>query len=406
MINLIGIFFTILLSAWFAGVEIVFLSFNKVYLPAWVNQKKKGAYSVEFLIKHPERYLVTTLTGNNIVNVAYSSLVTLFIVQFGLSKLFIVIVAPLILLIFGEVLPKSIARQSADRIVLKAGIMLYIFRLALFPVIRIIEIAVSSFCNYLNISIDEMGIVLKKSQLSAVVKEAVEKGEIPSRSNVLIQGILRIGEQKVSDIMTPRTEITGVNLKSSIVKNMEIILKSGYSRFPCYNGDLDSVFGVVSTKSFLKPISSLAFVIYPIAMVPSNLHLLKLLGWFRKNKTNFAGVVDEYGGFAGIVTLEDLIEEMVGPIQDEFDLDNLELKRISKNVWIVHARMRLSHLASVTGFSPKSNGMNTVGGLVNMIESGIPTVGKVINLPEGVITILRANPKGVEFVRLTVRDVD
>jgi len=399
--QLIGILVTILLSAWFAGAETAFLSFNKLYLPTWLNKKKKGAGSVEYLVNHPERFLVTTLTGNNIINVLYASLIALYLTKYGVSEQAIVIIAPLILLIAGEAVPKTIARQTADRIILPVGSGLVGIRLALWPITRLLELGVLRLQQRLGLSKTDMGRMLSRAEITAAIQEAGQKGDIPIASRPLIRGLLRISEERVSDIMTPRTAVVGLALKTPIDEARRVMQESGFSNLPCYKDDLDDVAGVVTVKLLLSSVADLTSAMQPLPMIPESLPVIKLLVWFRHQNTNFAGVIDEYGGFAGIVTREDLVEEMVGPIQDEYDLKNTGMIQITKHVWWINAHTKLSQIAMLTGFEPKAEHAS-IGGLVTELAGDIPEVGTLFELHDGIIQVMRADQQGVRMVRLTL----
>jgi len=404
-VQLTGILITIILSGWFAGAETVFLCFNKLYLPAWLRRKEKGAESVDFMIKRPERFLVTTLVGNNIVNVAYSSIIALYLASYGFSEQSIVIIAPLILLILGEAVPKTIARQVASKIILPVGRILFLFRYLIIPIARPLEGLIVTFQQRLGLSETEMGQVLSRAEITAAIEEAGKKGDLPVASKPLIRGLLNIGEKNVSDIMTPRTSVLGLSINTPVEEALEIILKSGFSTFPCFERDLDDVVGFVSANSFLVAVPDLKSVMKPLPSVPESVSVIGLLSWFRRNRTGFAGVIDEYGGFAGVVTREDLIEEMIGPVQDEHDFHDLGMWQITERVWLIDGQTKLSQVSLLTGFELQSQHATSVGGFLTRIEGDIPGTGKLFNVNGGTFRVMQADPRGVKLVRLTLKNV-
>ena len=403
--QLLGILITIILSGWFAGAETVFLCFNKLYLPGWHRQNKKGAASVEFMIQRPERFLVTTLVGNNVVNVAYYSIIALYLASHGISEKSIVIIAPLILVIFGEAVPKTMARQIANKLILPVGRLLFGFRYSIFPIARPLEALIVGFQKRLGLSETEIGNVFSRSEITAAIEEAGEKGDLPVASKPLIRGLLNIGEKAVSDIMTPRTSVVVLSMDTPVEDALDLVLKTGISHFPCYEQDLDDVVGFISASSFLVEVPDLKSIIKPLPSVPESLSVIGLLSWFQRNRIGFAGVIDEYGGFAGVVTREDLIEEMIGPVQDEHDFQDQDMWQITESVWLINGQTKLSQVSLLTGFELDSPHANSIGGLLTSIEGDIPVTGKLFNVGGGTLRVMQADPKGVKLVRLTLKNV-
>lgn len=402
---MIVILITIVLSGWFAGAETAFLCFNKLYLPAWLRREEKGAKSVDFMIRRPERFLVTTLVGNSVVNVAYSSVVALYLVSHGFSEQSIVIIAPLILVVFGEVVPKTIARQVANRVILSVGRLLYGFRIVMIPIARPTEAMIASFQKRMGLSATELERFFSRSEITAAIEEAGQKGDLPVASKPLIRGLLNIGEKRVSDIMTPRTSVAALSLDMPVEKVLDIILTSGLSRFPCYERDLDNVVGFISAISFLRNVPDLKSIMKQLPSIPESVSVIRLLTWFQRNQTDFAGVVDEYGGFAGVVSREDLIEEMIGPIRDEHDFHEQGMWQITERVWLINGQAKLSQVSLLTGFELHAPHVTSIGGFLTSLEGDIPQTGKLFNVNGVTMRVMKADPRGVKLVRLTLRNV-
>ncbi len=398
----IGIIIAIILSAFFAGSETVFLSFSKVRLPGWMHAKVKGASRVEFLLHKPERFLVTTLTGNTVVNVAYSSLMAIFLTQRNFSEQTILILAPLILVIFGETLPKSFARQLADYFILKTGLFLYLSRWLLFPIAYPVEMIVRKIQQQLNLSEDDMGRMLSRAEIKSALDEAQQSGDLPSASQPLLRGMLEFETRTAKDITTPRTSVIAVELNTQLDQARQLMIESGFSHLPVYRGHLDDVFGMIIARDVLIAKKDIRSILTTLKTVPESLSLVDLLRWFKKEKTDFAGVIDEYGGFAGVVTVEDIVEEMFGPIDDEFDSEYTGIWQINDRTWLTDGRTRISHIGHRTGFNPNTS-CASIGGFISEHLGNIPLAGTIVNLPEAELRVIKADPRGVKLVRITLK---
>lgn len=400
-----GILLSLMLSAWFAGVETIFLSFNKNFLPVWKRERKHGSSSVDFLLKRPERFLVTTLTGNNLANVIFTSILTLNLTIIGVSERSIMIVAPVVLLLFGEAIPKSIARFNADKLILPMGRMLFVIRIIMFPAVKFIELLFHVLSRWLHISDFSEHKILSKADITNELTQANLSGSISVESRPMIRGLLKISEKRVSDIMTPRISIVGA--KSGITREaaIDIMLESGHSRLPYYENSIDNIVGLITARSLLASDSDIKSVITELPSVPAGITVVKLLAWFRKNRISFASVIDEYGGTAGIVSIEDLVEELVGPIQDEFDLSTPGVLKVTQNMWLINAHEKISHVQRITGIEITSDCATSMGGLVTELSGKIPKVGKVIKIDQCTLQVLQASPNGVGLVRLTTKHV-
>lgn len=405
-IDLAGILISIALSAWFAGAETVFLSFNKVYLPGWLRNNAKGAEAVNFLLDPPERFLVTTLTGNNLVNVLYSSLMAVFFTRQGFSEKSIFILAPLVLLIIGEVVPKTVGRQLADRLILPTGTLLSVARIILLPLSKPIEIILSKVQKALNLSQADLGQMLSRAEITSAIYDAGGKETLSFITQPMIRGIIRIGNQHASDLMTPRTLVQGLDVKTDISEALRIMLKSGYSRLLCFDGNMDSLVGVIFARDLLQASGKISEVTRPLPAVPASLSAFRLLAFFHNNNTNFAAVIDEYGGLAGVVSMEDLVEELIGPIEDEYDFKSSGIWKISNKAWLVSGNVKISQLSIRMGVEIPPVHASSVGGLIIELVNDIPETGFETEFANLLIKVIQADTRGVRLLRITRKDAN
>jgi len=402
-LQLTGILVSVLFSAWFAGSEIVFLSYNKALFQTWLHRGVKGTKRVNFLSKKPERFLITNLTGNNLSNVLYSSLFAIWFSKYGFSTEFIFLTAPIVLLILGEIIPKAIANQIADKAILIVGVVLYYFRIVLLPVVWMIEKSLAALQKWLGLPEMALDHMLNRSEITGTLYKAGQKGILPETGSKMLQRFVGITGRLVRDIMTPRTLVTGVSINTPVSQARRMILESGFSKLPVYGDDFDDIKGVISARDILTNPESLTEILHSLQLVPESLPVVSLISWMQKNHTSLTGVIDEFGGFAGIVTVEDLAEELVGVIDDEYDADNRECIRLSDKVWLVNGKMRLSILAQKLGFNPLQSKAVSLGGAIVNISGGIPDSGSIFEMPLVSLRVISADERGVRLVRITVK---
>ena len=403
---LTGILAALLLSAWFAGAETTFLSYNKVRFQAWLHGGVRGTRAVDFLSRNPERFLITTLTGNNLVNVLYSSLVAVWLARHGFSERVILIAAPLVLLVFGETIPKAIARQLANRSILVVGNILYWLRGAMWPFVGVVEALMNRLQKRLGLPHQTIGEALTRAEIADVLVNAGREGQFPVNTLTMLRRFFSISERRVKDIMTPRTAIVALAMDTSLSDARRKVIDSGFTRLPCYRDSIDEVEGVLVAHDLLKNPPNLTAVIRPLPMVPVSLPVVELVPWMNKRRCRLAGVVDEYGGLAGIVSSADIARELVGMIEDEYDVDDRDCIRLSDKIWLAQGRMRMSLLNQVIGFEPLKTKAASLGGAVMGITGGIPAVGDEFDLPEVKLRVIRADRSGVYLVRLTIKETD
>jgi len=359
---------------------------------------------VDFLSRNPERFLIITLIGNNLSNILYSSLIALYLIGFGVSEQLILVTAPLILLIFGENIPKAIARQSADRIIPTVGVILYWQRLFLWPITRLVEVVLIRMQRRMQIPEQAMGQALSRAEIASMLRIAGQEGLFPKNTGEILRRFFLLSERRVKDIMTPRTAVVALDLNTPTSEARQRIIDSGFTRLPCYRDEIDNITGVLVAHDLLKKPSDIQSIIRPLHSVPASLTVVELVSWMKRHRTSLAGVLDEYGGLAGIVTVDDIARELVGLIKDEYDTDDRECIHLSKKVWLVDGRTRMSLLTQRLGFEPFKEEAASLGGAVIRRFGSIPKVGDELNLPALKIRVIRADPRGVGLVRITIKE--
>lgn len=402
--QLAGIICAIVLAGWFAGAETVFLSFNKARLHAWRRAGVPGAERVWFLTEKPERYVGTTLIGTNLLAVIYSSLAAVWLESHRVPPIYIFTLPPLALLVLAEIVPKVIGRQLADRIILAVGWGLAWSRRLLYPAVALVEAGFSWVRRRWELGDSSVNLVLSRAEIATALDEAGSGGAISMASHTLVQRFFRLSELRVSDVMTPRTAIVGVPEGTPVGEARRRMITSGYSRLPVYRGSLDDIVGVVFAREMLSSPADLPEITRPLPMAPESMRVIKLLPWMRRQRASLAGVVDEFGGLAGIVGLDDLAQELVGPILDEYDSDAAECLQVTRRVWLAPGSARLSFISHRMGLDIHGVRARSLGGLVVELAGGIPRSGVEIRLSGAMMRVIRASARGVDLVRITLED--
>ena len=347
-ISLIIIVICIVMSAYFSATETAFSSLNRIRVK---NMAEKGNKKAALVLKLSENYdsmLSTILIGNNIVNILCTSLVTILFVKFlgedtGASVS--TVVTTVVVLVFGEVSPKSIAKEMPEKFAMFSAPFLQLLIIVLTPFNFLFKMW-KKLLSMIIKSSDDSGIT--EEELLSIVEEAEQDGGIDEQESVLIRSALEFTEQQAVDILTPRVDITAVSTQASKEEIAEVFAETAFSRLPLYEENIDHIVGILYQKDFHnyvyhtdKPISE---IVRPVVFVPKTKKIGNLLKELQQKKLHIAVVVDEFGGTVGIITLEDILEELVGEIWDEHDEVSQEIERKSEDEYIVSGNANLDKL--------------------------------------------------------------
>lgn len=373
-------------SAFFSASETAFSTVNIMRLKGYVEEKRKGAKKALWIAEHYDRTLTTLLVGNNVVNIAASTIAaTIFInliIDQTIANVVSTAVMTIVVLIFGEILPKSIAKEKAETTVLRfAGIMYFLMKV-LYPIV-IIFIGIKKLM-FKNVKNEQPTVT--ESELESIIDTMEEEGVIDAEDADLIQGVLDIDERTIYDIMTPRVDIIGIDIESDIEEMKNLFFKHKFSRMPVYKEDKDHIVGILSERDFYtallkgEKIKIESLVKEPL-YVSKTMKVNDLIRLMQKEKKHFAIVSDEYGGTSGIVTMEDALEEIVGEIYDEHDDTIIEedIVKIDDSTFEISAEVILEDLFDTLelGKTPESSYTN-VGGFLYSLAEDVPSEGEVL----------------------------
>ena len=392
---------SLVLSALFSGAETALTAVRRIKLDVWVKQGIQGAKRTHEMIQHPDRYLVTTLVGNNLAVVAASSLIAVILAPY-LSGLLITAVSSLIILFWCEILPKSIAADQPTTLSLFASLFIRWVTFLLFPFIQMTRAATQWIIQILGFRTAQLERVFSRHDMAHVLDEGHRKGIVADDDRELISRFILRSECKLREIMIPRTEMAAVEKSASIQEMVEIFDKTGFSRLPVFENELDHICGIVTVRDvLLENPSQIEEILRPAYFVPDLKQVLESLKEMQAQHVGMAIVVDEYGGTAGLVTLEDMVEEFFGEILDEFDAETDWIRKSDTKKVEVNARVEIDELNKRFGLNLEGGDYQTLSGLIMAVAGHIPKRGEQIHLDSCSITILSSTRRKINWVRIT-----
>ncbi|MDP4116214.1 MAG: hemolysin family protein [Bacteroidota bacterium] len=390
----------ILLCAFFEGVEIAFVTANKIKIEIKARKKNFAAINALYFINNPQIFFSSVLIGNTVVLIAFGSIFSISLDQFKLSEFAILIISTSIILIFGELLPKYIFRETADRIILISSIPLRIFTLILYPVIKIFSSVANMFSKDSELKEGNINHLFSKEDIEHLVKESHEAGAVNKSESNIISKVFALGDQRVYEPMQPRTNIIGVEINTTKEEVVECFIESGYSKLPVYEENLDNIKGVIFAYDLFTEPKDIQSIIRDVIFVPETKRSIDMLNEFLEKKVSIAIVIDEFGGTAGLVTLEDIMEELFGEIEDEFDIEEDIYKELKPNTYLISGKVEIDFINEKFKLDIQTGDYETISGFIIYRIGRIPKQGEKIKLDHYNILIVRASQMKIELVKI------
>ena len=411
LIQSITLFFLLICSALISGAEVAFFSISTSQLDSMQDNYIKEKGLIEKLLKNPKRLLATILVANNFINIAlvllFSNISQLFLTKIDnslLSLIIEVVLISFIILIFGEILPKIFANRN--NLVFARFTASIIYKLDKF-LLFIFTVPMSFITNFIEKRFGQKGGNFSVDELSKAL-ELTKQNDTTEEEDKILRGIVNFGNIEISQVMCPRVDIFSLSSGLSLDKILPKLIENGFSRIPVFQNHLDNIIGILYVKDLLPNIKNKNFnwisILRPTYFVPENKKLDDLFKEFKSKKMHIAMVVDEYGGTSGLVTLEDLIEEIVGDISDEFDYDNLEYSKIDKSIYLFDAKIslndfyRISKISSIENFEKRRGEAETLGGFLTEISQRLPRIREKISFEKIQFTIESVDKKRIKRV--------
>lgn len=393
----------IILSGFFSSSELAFVVTNKIKIDLKARKNNLPSKNALYFVKNPENFFGTILISNNIVNVAFASLITVFLINtFRMGDVSILLISSAILLIFGELIPKYFAREFADMFFQIAAIPIRVITILIYPFVKVTTSLSTLLTRTENINQENLTQLFDKADLKKLLHEGSEAGSVKKQETGTINKIIGLSEQRIYEVMTPRTDIVGVEVNSSIKEITDTFIKSGYSKLPVYEEHLDNIKGVVYAYDMFKSPKKLNDILKNIIFVPETKKTLEMLNEFLEKQISIAVVVDEFGGTAGIVTVEDIIEEMFGEIQDEYDVEEEICRKLNKNSYLISGKVEIDYINEHYNLLIPEGEYETIGGYITTKLGRIPLKGEFVEIDHFKIHVIRSNHTRVDLVKLTL----
>ena len=389
----------LLMSAFFSGSETTFLSVSSIQAQIWLRRKLSWARWVYYFLSRPDRYLITVLIGNNISIIIFSSLSTYYL-QGYINNYLILIFNSVLLLIVGEILPKTLFREAAHKIIRILVIPLMFFRWLFYPLYLFINFIVSIFLNVFGPSDRNLSKLFTKKDLELLLREGAKEGAIEPDESKIISRVFLLSNRRVREVIVPRTEMVTLPGNASIEETKLIFKNSGLSRIPVIGKDLDDIVGVVYIKDLLEKPDEIKTIVRDVMFVPQTILCFELLRKMQNQYFTFAIAIDEYGGTAGLVTLADIAEVLFGEMADEFDERSIRMKKLPGGEILASGRAELHQINEELNWDLPLGNYETLGGLILNLLGRIPNVDEKITIQNYVITVLRADNHRIRFVKI------
>ncbi|MBQ6434722.1 MAG: HlyC/CorC family transporter [Synergistaceae bacterium] len=404
---ILGFVILFLLSAFFSGAETSITATGTGKLRTLQEQGKYKFLNSTFqwLIDDTQEALTVCLIANNVVNISASALASSVVLNlFGSSALvFVVPVMTVLIVILGEILPKSAAMVYSENVLIFASPILRILAFLISPIAWAMKKCVTGIGFLLHIDLGTQQVFVTRDEIEQVVKIGEESGALEASERRMIDGIIDFDETKVHEIMVPRTDMIFLEADNTLADAVKLFIEEGHSRIPVYEESPDNIIGILYVKDTLKNLldsnldCDVRNLLRKPIFVPETIRTAELLENMRREHIHIAIIVDEYGGVAGLVTMEDILEQIVGEIQDEYDQETPEIQKLDDGSYLVQGVISLENLSEELGTEFESEDAESLGGLVLTLSGSFPEEGEIFEYNGWQIKV-----EGLEDHRITM----
>ena len=413
--SLILIGLCIILSAFFSSSEAAFLALERIRLVHLLNTNKPGAQRVAGLLKRPERLLSTILLGNNLVNVAFTALITVVSLNLlgegreALATILATVAGTILLLIFGETIPKTIAVHQAERISFWYARPLKMLEFVFWPIIFLLQGMTNWTTKLLGVN-PEARDSITEGELLTLIDIGEAEGTFEPSEAELLQNVFRFGDRQVREVMTPRPEMVSVQRSATLSEFLNVYGAHSHTRFPVYNDSSENIIGILSAKDVLRAMArnggmeldaTVTDVIRNPLFVPETKRIAELFDEMRKDGHQMAIIVDEYGGLAGLVTLKRLSEEVVGAHGEEGEAPEDEYESLDDNTFQVEAAMSIDEANEELELNLPDGDFDTLAGFVLDKLGHIPDEGEILEYEDLKIEVIEMRALKIETIKVT-----
>lgn len=389
VIQLISLFVLVILSAFFSSAETALSTVNRVRIRTLEEEGNKRAAKVNKVLENYSKMLSAILIGNNIVNLSASALATTLAMRINLAVGIATGILTVVILLCGEIVPKTWAMTSSEKISLAYSGIIYILMQVLTPVIFVVDKMANGILRLMHIDPNQRMNTMTEAELRTYVDVSHEDGVIETEEREMIYNVFDFSDAQAKDIMIPRINMVTVSIEDSYQEVLSVFRKSMYTRLPVYQGDIDNIIGLINIKDFILKEDEENFHVKDILRDAHYTYEFKkvadLLYELREKTTNVTFVLNEYGSTVGMITLEDLLEEIVGEIRDEYDADEEELiQKLADRTWLVEGSMKLDDINDELGTNLDSEDYDSIGGLIIECLDRLPEDNEEVTLANGI----------------------
>jgi CBS domain containing-hemolysin-like protein len=432
LFEILLIVFLVALNGLFVAAEFAIVKVRASQVELRAQEGSNAAKLAEHILDHINTYLSATQLGITIASLALGwfgeetvtkiiyplikefnfqiTETTVHQISLGISFMFVTFLH----IVFGEIAPKALGIKLPEQIILFVSPFLRLFYLVFKPFIYVLNASANVLLRLIGINPNEMVEGHSAEELKLLIKQGAEEGTIPSSQQEMIENVFNFSGLTAKQILVPRTKVIALEVSSPDEEVLQRIIGEGYSRMPVYKDTLDDIVGIVHTKDIIPMIHHnqpivLRDILRPAYLIPETKTVSELLKDFQKKRMHMAVVIDEFGGTSGIVTMEDVIEELVGEIQDEYDDEATKVEKVDENTYLVRGQVRIQEVNEFLRY-PLSEGddYDTIAGMMNYIFGKIPEDMEVKESGGYRFTIMKSNPKAVEYVKIAelLKDTD
>lgn len=398
------------LSGLFSGAETSLSSLNIIGIKKLKKKGVKEAKILERLLNKSSKILATILIGNNIVNIAATAIATELTLSIFTGKqatFLVTIIMTILILVFGEITPKTYSSYNAEKVAMKLGRPLEVLSVIFSPILIILNKITKIIIKSLGGNINNNRATVSEEEIKTLVDVGEEVGIIEKQEREMIESIFEIGDIKVTEVMVPRIDIVYLEEEVSIENAIKKVIKFGYSRIPIIGESIDNVIGVIYAKDLLscylksnKEELNIKRLIRPAYYVPQSKKAIDLLTEMQLEKVHMAIVLDEYGGTLGLVTIEDILEEIVGDILDEYDDEKDLVDYVDENTLVVRSQISIEETNDILGENLPEDEFESLGGFVFNLIGKIPNAGDTIEYNDIIFKILEVQNRRIKKIEI------
>lgn len=390
------------------SIEIALISVNKLRIKTLEEKGDKKAKIISKLLEKPSEYLSVLIVGVNLVIIIGTAIIT------NISNKLLgpdwtsitIIIWTIFILLFGELIPKLITAQRAEFFALNFAFLINIIIKLLSPLVKILTLIADLIVKPITGKRIEKSYLVTEEEIKKLVTMGEEEGAIEEEEKEMIHSVFEFSDTTVEKVMIPHIDVTSLEVETPLEEAIETIINKGHSRIPVYEETIDKIIGILYAKDILKYIKekdreiNLKEILRPVYFVPENKKVSELFKEMRKERVHIAIVVDEYGGTSGIITMEDLIEEIVGEIQDEYDKEEPLYTKLTENSYLVDARLSIEEAKEKLEIELNSEGVNTIGGFIYAYLRRIPKLKEEIDLQNLKIVVEKVERQRISKVKI------